>query len=526
MGKTRTLIVAGEAFPLAKTGGLGDAITGMARALAEARMPLNVLLPAYRGVRAKLGHVRTVATLSDLPGGPATLLEGKCPQSGLDFLVLENDALYDRAGIYSDEEGREHPDSGVRYAALAHAAVRIAAGLPGLARPNLVHAHDWHAGLVPLLLRAAGLATVKSVMTIHNLAFQGLFPMACADQFGVPEWARNDDGAQAWGQLNFLKAGIRYADRVTTVSHTYAREIMTPAFGCGLDELLRSRAGDLLPIPNGIDDVLWNPAHDPYLRSHRYSVRDLTNKIHCKLALQREFGLRPDPNATVLGMGNRLTEQKMADVAVQSLPLALERHPGLQIAILGQGDHRLEQALRDMTSRYPDRCGIHIGYDEGIAHRLHAGSDVLLHASRFEPFGLTPLYAMRYGTLPIGSRVGGMADTIQDPGSHAPLSAMASANGLLFEGDSPQAMTAAIDRAIDLRAHGILWRLMQRNAMNSDYGWRSAVSLYASLYRSLVEPEYRDAAPAPAVQPALQPANAPAIGRRQRNGGGALPAAI
>ncbi|MEN4922790.1 glycogen synthase GlgA [Achromobacter spanius] len=521
MAKTRTLIVAGEAFPLAKTGGLGDAITGMARALAEAHVPLSVLLPAYRGVRAKLNRVRTVAALPGLPGGDAVLLEGKCPQSGLDYLLLENDALYDRAGLYADEHGNEHPDNGVRYAALAHAAVRVAAGLPGLARPTLVHAHDWHAGLVPLLLRAAGLRGVKSVMTIHNLAFQGLFPMDCADEFDIPDWARGDDGAQAWGRLNFLKAGIRYADRVTTVSRTYAREIMTPAFGCGLDDLLRERGGDLLPIPNGIDDVLWNPAHDPYLRSHRYSARDLSNKIHCKAALQREFGLRPDPGATLMVMGNRLTEQKMADVAVQALPDALERHPGLQVAVLGQGDHRFEEALRDIANRYPGRCAVHIGYDEGMAHRLHAGSDILLHASRFEPFGLTPLYAMRYGSLPIGSRVGGMADTIEDPGPRAPLSAMSSANGLLFDGDSREAMTAAIDRAVNLRGHGILWRIMQRNAMTSDFGWRSAVSLYASLYRSLVEPDYREAELAPAVQPASM-----AVGGRRSRSGGAMPAAI
>ncbi|EHK64453.1 glycogen synthase GlgA [Achromobacter arsenitoxydans] len=521
MAKTRTLIVAGEAFPLAKTGGLGDAITGMARALTEAHMPLNVLLPAYRGVRGKLNRVRTVAALPGLPGGDAALLEGRCPQSGLDYLLLENDALYDRAGLYADENGKEHPDNGVRYAALAHAAVRVAAGLPGLVRPTLVHAHDWHAGLTPLLLRAAGLDDVKSVMTIHNLAFQGLFPMECADAFGIPEWARGDDGAQSWGRLNFLKAGIRYADRVTTVSRTYAREIMTPAFGCGLDDLLRERAGDLLPIPNGIDDVLWNPARDPYLRSHRYGPRDLSNKIHCKAALQREFGLRPDPGATLIGMGNRLTEQKMADVAIQSLPDALDRHPGLQVVILGQGEQRFEQALKDIAARYPGRCAVHIGYDEGIAHRLHAGSDILLHASRFEPFGLTPLYAMRYGSLPIGSRVGGMADTIEDPGPRAPLSMMASANGLLFEGDSPAAMTAAIDRALNLRGHGILWRLMQRNAMTADFGWRSAVSLYASLYRSLVEPDYRDAEPAPAEHPA----SVAAMGRRTRSGG-AMPAAI
>jgi starch synthase len=521
MAKTRILIVAGEAFPLAKTGGLGDAITGMARALAQAGLPLAVLLPAYRGVRERLERVRLVAELPGVPGGDARLIAGRCPQSGLDFLLLENDALYDRAGIYLDEQGREYADSALRYAALAHAAARVAGGLPGVLHPTLVHAHDWHAGLVPLLLRAQGLHDVRSVMTIHNLAFQGRFPMECAADLGIPERYRGSESVGAWGQLNFLKAGIRYADRVTTVSHTYAREIMTPAFGCGLDDLLRRRADDLLPIPNGIDNILWNPARDPHLGTLRFSVRELANKARCKAALQREFGLDVDAGVTLMAMGNRLTEQKMADVAAQALPDALERHPGLQVAILGQGDHGLEQALQALADRYPGRCAAHIGYDEAAAHRLHAGADILLHASRFEPFGLTPLYAMRYGALPIGSRVGGMADTIEDPGPRAPLSAMASANGLLFDGDSPAAMCEAITRAVHLRGHAMLWRTMQRNAMSADFGWRSAIGLYASLYRSLADPDTHDAVPARAERAigAAPPA------ARQRSGG-AMPAPV
>ncbi|MGE8686005.1 MAG: glycogen synthase GlgA [Achromobacter sp.] len=521
MATTRTLIVAAEAFPLAKTGGLGDAITGMARALAQADMPVTILLPAYRGVQARLEETRVVAPLHNLPGGDARLIAGRCPQSGLDFLLIENDALYDRPGIYLDEAGREYADSALRYAALAHAAVRVAGGLPGIVTPKLVHAHDWHAGLVPLLLRACGLRETRSVMTIHNLAFQGCFPMECAASLGIPEAYRGGDGAAAWGQLNFLKAGIRYADRVTTVSHTYAREIMTPAFGCGLDELLRRRAGDLLPIPNGIDNVLWNPARDPHLGALRFSVGDLSNKARCKAALQHEYGLAVDAGATLMSMGSRLTEQKMADVAVQALPEALERHPNLQIAILGQGDHRLEGALQELAQRYPGRCAAHIGYDEPAAHRLHAGSDILLHASRFEPFGLTPLYAMRYGALPIGSRVGGMADTIEDPGPRAPLSAMASANGLLFDGDSPAAMGEAIARAVGLREHAMLWRIMQRNAMSADFGWRSAIGLYASLYRSLAGADFRSAAPARADR-----ALGAAALRARRRSGSAMPAPV
>ncbi|WP_251865078.1 glycogen synthase GlgA [Achromobacter sp. Marseille-Q4962] len=485
MATTTILIVAAEAFPLAKTGGLGDAITGMARALDEADIAVTVLLPAYRGVRRQLQRVRVAAEFAPMPGGPARLLQGACPRSGISFLLLENDALYDRAGLYADECGAEYPDNGLRYAALAHAAVRIAQGAGGLPRPDLVHAHDWHAALVPLLLRAAGVNGVRSILTIHNLAFQGQFPVEDAAGFGIDAAWCNEDGLVAWGRLNFMKAGIRYADRVTTVSRTYAREILTPAFGCGLDGLLRARGADLLPIPNGIDPVLWNPVRDPHLGDLRFGPRDLGNKALCKAALQKAFGLAVRPDATVLAMGSRLTEQKMADVAAQVLPAALDRHPDLQVAILGQGERRFEQRLRALERAYPGRCGAHIGYDEATAHQLHAGTDLLLHGSRFEPFGLTPLYAMRYGALPIGSRVGGMADTIEDPGPRAPLSAMAGANGFLFDGDSPEAMAGAVDRALALRGQHVLWRAMQRNAMTADFSWRSAVTLYANLYRTL-----------------------------------------
>jgi len=518
MSKIRTLVVAGEAFPLAKTGGLGDAITGMARGLREAGVPVTVLLPAYRGVRQRLEGARAVALLHNLPGGAARLIAGHCAQSGLDFLLLENDALFDRPGIYLDENCCEHADNAVRYAALAHAAVRVAGGLPGIARPNLLHAHDWHAGLVPLLLRECGPGDVKSIMTIHNLAFQGQFPMACAASLGIPERYRNDEAAGAWGRLNFLKAGIRYADRVTTVSHTYAREILTPAFGCGLETLLRRRAADLVAIPNGIDNMVWNPVRDPHLGSLRFSARDLGRKARCKAALQREFGLHEDADAALMAMGSRLTEQKMADVAALALPAALDSHPSLQVAILGQGDRRLEAALEALCARYPGRCATRIGYDETVAHRLHAGSDMLLHGSRFEPFGLTPLYAMRYGSIPIGSRVGGMADTIDDPGPRAPLSAMAGATGLLFDGDGVEDMAAAITRALRLREDAMLWRSIQRNAMSMDFSWRAAARPYAELYRSLVDVGMR-----PRV-PALAEASANAALRAAQRPGGRLPA--
>lgn len=457
----------------------------MARALAQAQALPTLLLPAYRGVAQRLQSLCPVADLPGLPGGDARLLSGICPQSGLPFLLLDNDALYDRDGLYLDSGGQPYPDNALRYAALAHASVRIAQGLPGLPRPDLVHAHDWHAALAPLLLRAAGIEDVKSVLTIHNLAFQGQAPLEDAAALGIGPAFRGEDGAMAWGQLNFMKAGIRYADRVTTVSQRYAREILTPAFGCGLDGVLRERETDLLAIANGIDTQLWNPTRDPHLGPLRYSAADLANKRLCKAAVQHEYGLREDPQAVLMIMCSRLTGQKMADVAAQALPQALEAHPSLQVAVLGQGERHLEAALAELAGRFPRRCAVRIGYDEAGAHRLHAAGDVLLHGSRFEPFGLTPLYAMRYGTLPIGSRVGGMADTIADPGPHQPLTAMARATGVLFDGDAPADMAAAIARALHLHGHATLWRAMQRNAMTADFSWRPAVAQYLALFQAL-----------------------------------------
>lgn len=522
MATTTILIVAAEAFPLAKTGGLGDAITGMARALSERGIATTILLPAYRGVAARLDGPREAARLEDLPGGDARLLSGVCPVSELSFLLLENDALYDRAGLYMNDDGQEHADNGVRYAALCHAAVRIARGLPGLPRPTVLHAHDWHAALAPMLLREAGIDDVKSVLTIHNLAFQGQFPLEDAAALGIPPACRSEDAMVAWDKLNFMKAGIRHADRVTTVSRTYAREILTPAFGCGLDGLLRERAADLMAIPNGIDTTLWDPSRDPQLGPLRYHAGDLANKRLCKTVLQREFDLPPDAQATLVVLGSRLTEQKMADVAADALPRVLDAHPEMQVAILGQGDRRLEGALKSLAAHYPTRCATRIGYNETGAHRLHAGGDILLHGSRFEPFGLTPLYAMRYGTVPVGSRVGGMADTIEDPGADAPLTAMAFANGLLFDGDSPDAMADALSRAMHLRRHPTLWRAMQRNAMTRDFSWQRAVGPYEHLIHALAgDPAAEEAAPASAPAPTAPTAHAGH--RRTRQARGSMP---
>ncbi len=481
----RILAVTSEAFPLAKTGGLGDAVSGLALSVQESGVQVTLLLPAYPSTMSHVSQVSVMSVMTGIPGGDATLLGAYCPELGLPVLLLKNDALYEREGYYVGPDGQEYPDNALRFAALSHAAARVAQGLEGVPRPHIVHAHDWHTALTPLLMHQMKVTDVKTVLTLHNVAFQGVFPMSNADSLGIAAQYCTDAGMEFWGQLNFLKAGIRYADLITVVSHNYAREILTPQFGCGLEGALAARGGDLVSIPNGIDIKLWNPQADPYLRGRPFSADHLANKALCKSDLQRSFGLNENPQATVMAMGSRLTTQKMADLAATAIPMALDAHPDLQACVMGRGDHALEAQLSVLADRYPGRCSVHIGFDEAQAHLLHAGADALLHGSRFEPFGLTPLYSMRYGTIPIASRVGGMADTIIDPGADLPAGSMHAATGVLFEGDKPEDMAGAIDRAMSLRRYPAIWRAMQMNGMRADFSWAKTAPAYLSAYQSL-----------------------------------------
>ncbi|MBP6019274.1 MAG: glycogen synthase GlgA [Burkholderiaceae bacterium] len=479
------LVVASEAFPMAKTGGLGDAVSGMAAAIAAAGSHVTLMLPAYPDAGRQVSGLKAVAKLNDLPGGSATVLSGRCKTLGVPVLLLEHATLYQRHGVYADEQGVDYADNAIRFAALSQAAARVAQGLPGVSRPDVVHSHDWHTALTSLYMHQLGVVDVKTVLTLHNVAFQGVYPMSMADALGITPAYCTSQCLEFWGQLNFLKAGIQLANKVTVVSRHYAREILTPQFGCGLEGVLADKGADLIAIPNGIDMATWNPAKDSHLHKYRYSVDKMANKAKCKRSLQASFGLQQDAQTMLLAMGSRLTSQKMADVVVQVLPMVLDDHPKVQVAILGKGDKQIEAGLHEVASRYPGRCAVHIGYNEAQAHQLHAGADVLLHGSRFEPFGLTPLYAMRYGTVPICSRVGGMVDTIIDPGWDDPNADMSFATGLLFSGDAPADMSAAIDRAIALKALPALWQLMQRNGMSADFGWSHVAPLYVRCYHDL-----------------------------------------
>lgn len=479
------LMVTSEAFSIAKTGGLGDAVSGLARSLAAENISVTILMPGWRNAREKLHDLHPLARLDDLPGGSATVLRGECKALGLPVLLLCNDSLFDRDGLYVDSDGHEYADNAIRFAALSMAAAYVGRGLPGVARPAIIHAHDWHAALTPLFLHQMGVADVRTVLTLHNVAFQGVYPWEMAAELGIHERYRTSEVLEFWGRMNFLKAGIQLADRITVVSGNYAREILTPRFGCGLEGLFAARGPDLLAIPNGIDTGLWDPRHDPYLGSKTFSADRMENKAACKQRLQTAYGLKANRSSFLLAMGSRLTEQKMVDVAARALPLALDKYPLLQVCILGQGDRHAEKELSELAQRYPQRCGVHIGFSEAQAHQLHAGADALLHGSRFEPFGLTPLYAMRYGTIPIASRVGGMVDTIADPGAGQGGAAMSRATGLLFEGESEYDMLEGIDRAISLHAMPLLWRTLQRNAMTAPVGWERCAPEYAHLYQAL-----------------------------------------
>lgn len=498
------LLVASEALPLAKTGGLGDMLSAYAPALVDGGVDATILLPGYPEALEKAADLASVCLLRDLPGGDVELMQGRMPDTGIPILLIKADALYARSGLYQDLNGAEWEDNAVRFATLSAAAVRIAQGIPGIRKVDLVHAHDWHAGLTPLLMKLAGVKT-PSVFTIHNLAFQGNYPLAMGPRLGIPSDLLLADpdapGIEFYGQLSFMKAAIRYADRVTTVSETYAREILTPRFGHLMEGVLQTAVGKLSGITNGIDVDTWNPACDPMIPRH-FSIDEMRGKHACKRELQQVFGLPSDPFVPILALGSRLTWQKMADLALDTIDALMESYPRLQVVVLGKGEARIEQGMMRLAQRYPDRVSVFIGFDERRAHLLHAGADILLHGSRFEPCGLTPMYSMRYGTIPVASRVGGLADSIIDQGSSVPVhqtdarrprgasraaraSAPRAATGFLFDGETAAAMTQAASRAIEAFMRPTSWRKLQRNAMAADFTWQAPVARYTVLYASL-----------------------------------------
>ena len=479
----RALFVTSEFHPLVKTGGLADVSAALPAALTERGVDIRVLLPGYTEALDRAVHFGRSISLGDVPGaGPARLLPAQSPDSGLPLWLVDCPPLYCRTGgPYQDEEGGDWRDNDERFAALSRVAAMLSRGEVGLEwRPDVVHANDWHAGLVPLLLRDRSAPYPATVFTIHNLAFQGLFDADRLPHIGLSVESFNSNEIEFYGRISFLKAGIRHADRLTTVSRTYAQEIQTPEFGCGLDGLLRQRAEHLIGIQNGADYGIWDPKHDLDL-PRQYGVAKLGGKRACKEALQQELGLPAEPDAPVVAFLSRLTEQKMADTVADAVPWLVES--GAQFALHAEGDRVLQDRFLALARRHPGRISVRIGYEEKCARRLLAGADILLHPSRFEPFGLVPIYALRYGALPVVRRVGGLTDSIVDGGTDG----AGEATGFVFSGLDLDDLVNCLERAIGVFRQPVAWRRMQFRAMSQDFGWQGPAQKYLELYRTVAE---------------------------------------
>jgi starch synthase len=474
-GSPRILFVASEVYPLAKTGGLADVCGALPAMLAELGADMHVMLPGYPQALDQVRDKREIEL--DLPEG--RLIAARMPNSDLPVLLFDCPSLFARAGgLYQDSDGRDWPDNDRRFGMFCRAVREVALGRTALTwRPDLVHANDWHTGLVPALLRFSGGARPKTVFTIHNLAFQGNFPLSAFEALGLPADALSPDGIEFYERGSFLKAGLRYSDRLTTVSPSYAREILTQEHGCGFEGLLRSRERDLVGILNGIDHTVWDPANDAEL-PQRYSAEALAGKAACKQALRAEAGLAAEGDVPLMIYVNRLTHQKMADVVFAAAPRLVAN--GGQVMIHGDGERDLEDAFLDLARAHPGRIAVRLGYKEPLAHRMHAGADLSLTPSRFEPCGLTTMYAMRYGALPVTRPVGGLKDTVEDAGEQG------AGSGFVFKDPTADALAGCVRRAAKWYGRRAGWAALQDRAMRRDFGWESSAGRYLELYGELL----------------------------------------
>lgn len=469
----RVLSVASECVPLVKTGGLADVVGALPAALRPTGWDMRVLLPAYRALRVQSKDWPVVWEEADLWGGTGRVLAGTV--AGVPLLLLDAPHLYDRdGGPYSGPTG-EHPDNAIRFAALSWIAARIAReGLPDW-KPDVLHAHDWQAGLASAYLAYDGNAGCKSVITIHNIAFQGWAPAHMLGVLRLPGHAFHPEALEYYGGISTLKAALVTSDWVTTVSPTYAAEIMRPDFGMGLQGVIATRASVVSGILNGVDTEVWDPARE----EPGFDRKSVAGKAEARKRLCEEFGLEvPGPLAIVV---SRLTDQKGIDLLPSVIPDFILGGGGL--IVLGSGDPGMEGAMRNLADRFPGRVAVRIGYDEGMSHRLFAGADAVLVPSRFEPCGLTQMYGLRYGTLPVVSMVGGLADTVI--GVNPATLAAGAATGVTFHPVDSLAFGRALSQLLDLHRQPKLWAKLRSNAMAHPVGWETSAAAYASLYERL-----------------------------------------
>jgi starch synthase len=472
------LFAVSECAPFVKTGGLADVAGALPKALAAEGASVRVMLPAYAALRA----LRERAT----PLGEAMGLDGMGRLLGVEaegcaLILFDHPRLFDReGGPYIDARGQDWPDNHVRFAAFSRAAASVARdGVAGW-KPDVLHVHDWQTALAPAYLRLEDRGGPPTVLTIHNMAFQGVYPATEIDALALPRHGYTLEGYEYYGQIGFLKAGLVYADRITTVSPTYARELTSAEFGMGLQGVIAARRADLSGVLNGVDLDLWNPEADAHLAA-AYGPTKLGGKAKNRAALAAEFGIEPSVGAPVFGLVSRLTRQKGIDLLIAVLPRLLSR--GATLIVLGEGDADLEASFRAAATAYPRRVGVRIGYSEHLAHLIQAGADSILVPSRFEPCGLTQLYALRYGSPPVVARTGGLADTVIDANEAAIRTG--SATGFVFAPVAAGLLADAVDRACDAFADAPVWTQIMKRAMKQPVGWEVSAKRYAAIYAEL-----------------------------------------
>lgn len=475
------LFATSETYPLAKTGGLGDVSGQLPRSLQAQGARLRIITPAYRSVLEKIPSHVTVAQLQ-IESYSVKIHEFTLPGSRVKVWAVDCPELYDRdGGPYQDPTGNDWPDNALRFAVFDKAVCEIAMGRAGIDWPvDIVHCHDWQTGLIPALLKLEP-KSPATLFTIHNLAYQGLFPYQTFLDLGLPSQYWAHQALEFHNQLSFIKGGLVFADRINTVSPHYAEEIKTPAFGCGLDGLLQQRASALTGILNGIDPREWNPSTDPHLAKN-FNKRNISDKVLNKPVLQSLFQLPEDRDCPVISMVSRLTHQKGVDMIVKALPELLKLP--LQIVILGTGDRPLEQELQAAAAEHHTKLGVKIAYNESWAHLLIGGSDFFIMPSRFEPCGLTQLYSLRYGTVPLVRDVGGLSDTVTDVTPNT--LEQGTATGFIIDDDTPAALITVIEKGLALYRDKPAWQKLQLTGMRQEFSWATSAREYLKLYRELI----------------------------------------
>lgn len=480
----KILFVTPEVHPLIKVGGLGDISSALPAALRQLGVDARLLIPGYPAVLEMLDLKLTLSSVELFANtGWARILSGTMPDGETPVLVVDNPMLYDRAGgPYQDQAGHDWPDNHLRFGALCKTAVRL--GQPNnLFQPDLIHCNDWPSGLIPAYLHYSRQDDrPRTVMSIHNMAFQGLFPRDTLAPLGLPPESFTVYGLEFNNQVSFLKAGLYYADWLSTVSPAYAAEIQNSAFGYGMQGLLGERSNQLSGILNGIDSDEWNPETDRHLPA-TYSAANLAGKTQNKQTLRKKLGLSSDnPNMPLIGLVSRLTYQKGYDLLVPIIPDIMRE--SAQLVILGIGEENIETPLQHLAQEYPEHLSFTLGYDESLAHQIEAAADIFLMPSRFEPSGLNQMYSMRYGTVPIVRRTGGLADSVVDT-SPSTLDD-GTATGFTFEEPKAEQLLHCIRRALLTFRDKKTWKQIQKNGMNRDFSWQNSAAAYLDLYRRVL----------------------------------------